>query len=473
MHIIGNFRTKIHSISSRHTKTHLAPGPRRRAFWRRTHRLPRNALAEYLALRDQFGDIVRLPAFPHPMYLLSHPDAIQYVLRDNARNYQKGVLFKSIAALQGQGLLTSEGALWRRQRRLAQPAFQQRQLATFGTIMMDEAQTLVQAWRHMAQTGEPINVAAWMHRLTFRVVGRALLGLAPDRLDDLGRQLQGLATQLMPSLAMDSPALRMLLGWIPTPRRQRFRQAVARYHTIAQQLIMARRDAMRHDDAQTSDVLAKLIAAQDARSGEGMGDQQLRDEIITFIGAGAETSALGLSWTWYLLDRYPEVAQRVVTEVDGVLDDRSPTPADLPNLPYSRMVLDEAMRLYPPSAVLPRQANADDTIGGYAVPRHAVIIMSPYVLHRHPDFWPEPEQFRPERFMPDQIAHRHRFAYIPFGEGRRVCIGRPFALMEMHLTLATIVQTYRLHLAPGRPPLPELAPTLRPRHGLWMTVHAR
>jgi cytochrome P450 len=392
-------------------------------------------------------------------------------LRDNAPNYRKGVFFQPIAALQGQGLLTSEGALWRRQRRLAQPAFRQHRLALFGTIMAEETQAVVRAWQQAARTGEPVNISAWMHRLTFRVVGRALLGLASEILDDLGKQLQAVGQQLFPYLAPPLMRTWLLPSWLPTPGRQRFRRAVVAYNAIAQQLITTRRQMMQHHTA-AADWLALFITACDNDTDEGMAEQQLRDEVITFIGAGVETSAQALSWTWYLLASYPEVAGRVRAELQTILGTRAPTPEDLPHLSYCRMVLDEALRLYPPAAILPRQANATDVLGGYTIPKNAVVLMSQYVTHRHPDFWPEPERFCPERFTPAQGAARHRFAYLPFGEGPRVCIGKPFALMEMQLALATIAQAYSLRLLAERPVVPHLATTLQPRDGLWMTVHA-
>jgi len=208
-------------------------------------------------------------------------------------------------------------------------------------------------------------------------------------------------------------------------------------------------------------------------SGAGMSERQLRDEVITFIGAGAETTAHALSWTWYLLAHHPEVAHRVHTELETRLGGRPPSPQDLPHLLYSRMVLDEALRLYPPSVVLPRQANAPDEISGYAIPQDAVVVISPYVTHRHPEFWSEPEQFQPERFTPEQATRQHRGAYMPFGDGPRMCIGHAFALMEMHLVVATLAQAYTLQMVPEHPVVPEVAVTLRPRNGLWMTVHAR
>jgi cytochrome P450 len=436
-------------------------------------RMQQQALAEYLALRTQFGDVVRLPLMPYPLYLLSHPEAIQHVLRDNASNYRKGLFFQPIAALQGQGLLTSEGALWRRQRHLAQPAFRQQHLALFAPIMVEEALAVVESWQQAAHTGKPINVAAWMHRLTFRIIGRALLGISPPMLDDVGRQLQEIGKQLLPSFAARTWHTWTLPAWIPTPRRQRFRRAVAAYNAVAQRLIAMRQFALQHGDAAPTDLLARLIAAGDATADASLTEQQLRDEVITFIGAGVETSAQALSWTWYLLACHPEVAQRVRAELDVYLGGRPPTLEDLPHLSYCRMVLDEAMRLYPPAAVMPRQANANDEIGSYIVPRNAVVLMSQYVTHRHPDFWPQPERFWPERFTAEQAAGRHRFAYFPFGEGARQCIGKSFALLEMHLLLATLAQACTLQRVTERPVVPSLATTLQPRGGLWMTVQVR
>ena len=450
-----------------------APGPRGVALWHSLRRLRRSPLTEYQALREQFGDVVRLGTLPHPVYLVSHPDAVQYVLRENARNYRKGLLFKPIAALQGQGLLTSEGDLWVRQRRLLQPAFHQRQLAICAAVMVDEAQAIVQEWRHPMQTGTPVNVAERMQRLTFNVIGRVLLGADPGALNTYRVTLQAIAMPLLHY--MQARATRMWAPplWIPTPRNRQFRRAVAVYNALVQQIIAARRHPRQRPEDQATDVLALLLAACDDTSGTGMSERQLRDEVITFIGAGAETAAHALSWTWYLLAHHPAVAHRVQTELDTMLGGRPPTPQDLPHLPYSRMVLDEALRLYPPSVVLPRQANAPDEISGYAIPQDAVVVISPYVIHRHPDFWSAPAQFQPERFTPEQGTRQHRCAYIPFGEGPRRCLGQAFALMEMHLVLATMAQACTLHMLPEHPVRPEVAVTLRPRNGLWMTVHAR
>ena len=449
----------------------LAPGPsgfNRRQSLRRIRRQP---LDEYLALHTRFGDMVRLARAPRPIYLISHPDAIRYVLRDNARNYRKGVFFDLIAALQGNGLLTSEAELWRRQRRLAQPAFQPSQLIQLGPIIEAEVASVAHAWRHAARIAEPVNIASWMHRLTFRIVGRALLGIHPDALDQVGMQLQAIASNLIPLIASSNPYQRSLPSWVPTAKRRRFRQAVNGYNQIVQRLIDTKRQLMESHASEPTDLLARLVT--DQATSDGMSAQQLRDEVITIIGAGVETSANALSWAWHLVAQHYDVERQLQVELDTVLGQRPPILTDLSQLPYSRAIIDETLRLYPPSAVLPRQANAADRIAGYPIPQHAVVIMSQYVTHRHPDFWPQPEQFQPERFGLEEFPHQHRYAYFPFGEGQRLCIGKPLALMEMHLALAALFQQYSFSPVPGRPVQAKLAATLQPHGGIWMTIHER
>lgn len=431
----------------------------------------RQSLPERLvALRKRYGDVARVSRFPAPTYLISHPDGIQHVLRDNAGNYRKGAFFKSIARLQGQGLLTSEGEAWQAQRRAVQPAFRQAdQAALYGGVMTEEARDVADRWRDVAQSQRPVNVAAWMHRLTFRIAARALLGIEPAALDDLGRQLQRLGRRLKPLLASGAATPWAVPAWL-SPRRLRFRRAIDDYHAIAQRLIDRRRAAGEGSRRRNTNLLDLLMAGA---VDEGGSDRQLRDQVITFIGAGVETAAQALGWVWYLLARHAEVSNRLQAELDAVLGDAPPEPADLPRLSYARMVLDEALRLYPPAAVIPRQANAVDHIGGVKVGRNAGVLISPYVTHRHEAFWADPAAFKPERFAPGGEAVRHRFAYLPFGAGPRACIGQHLALMEMQLALATLAQRYTLRLAPGCAVVAEMTTTLGPRGGLWMTVHER
>lgn len=423
-----------------------------------------------VALRERYGDVARVSRFPAPTYLVSHPDGIRHVLRDNAGNYRKGVSFTSIARLQGQGLLTSEGEDWQAQRRVAQPAFRQAdQAVAYGAVLTEEARDVADRWRNAARLQRPVNIAAWMHRLAFRIAGRALLGIEPADLDDLGRQVEGLGRQLKPLLASGAATPWAVAAWL-WPRRRRFQRAIDDYHAIAERLINRRRAAGRGNRDREMNLLDLLMAATAAG---GVSNQPLLDQVITFIGAGVETAAQALSWVWYLLACHAAASDRLKAELDAVLGDALPEPADLPRLAYARMVLDEAMRLYPPAAVIPRQANAADNIGGIKIGKNARVLVSPYVTHRHDAFWTDPAAFRPERFAPGREAARHRFAYLPFGAGPRACIGQHFALMEMHLALATLAQRYTLHLLPGHAVVAEMTTTLGPRGGLWMTVHER
>ena len=425
---------------------------------------------QWVALRERYGDAARVSRFPAPTYLISHPDGIRHVLRDNAGNYRKGVSFRSIARLQGQGLLTSEGEDWQAQRRVVQPAFRPSDQGTaYGAVMTEEARDVADRWGDIARSQRPVNIAAWMHRLAFRIAGRALLGIKPGDLDDLGRQLQGLGRRLKPLLASGATTPWAVPAWLSL-RRRRFRRAIDDYHAIAEQLIDQRRAAGRNSRGREMNLLDLLTAA--AADG-GVSDQKLRDQVITFIGAGVETAAQALSWVWYLLACHADVSDHLRAELDAVLGVTSPEPADLPRLAYTRMVLDEALRLYPPAAVIPRQANAADNIGRIKIGKNARVLVSPYVTHRHEAFWADPATFKPERFAPGREVARHRFAYLPFGAGPRACIGQHFALTEMHLALATLAQRYTLHLVPGRAVVAEMTTTLGPRGGLWMTVHER
>ena len=451
-----------------------APGPRGLQLRDSLKHIRYDALTAYLTLHDRYGDVVCLPRFPHPLYLVRHPDAIQHILRDQAEKYCKGKLFQPIASIQGQGLLTSEGEFWRQRRRLIQPAFRQRQVDLCFEVIAEEAQGLVAGWRSAARNGQPVHVTAWLHRLAFRVVGRTLLGLDPSILDDLARQIEAIAAPLMRHLTSGGMRQMYMPTWLTawTSQARHFRRALAAYHHIAQAIVDQRRQTLSLDPEAKTDLLARLIHTHDA-SGASKPQQQLRDEIITFIGAGVETSATALSWALYGLAQHPEINQRLQAEIDARLAGRALRPNDLAQLPYSRTILDETLRLYPPSAVLPRQANTLDDVMGYKIPRHALVLISPYVTHRHPGFWVTPERFDPERFTEEAVAKRHRFAYLPFGAGPRVCIGKSLALLEMHVVLVSIAQAYELKRLPDRPVQPALGATLHPRDGLWMTVHPR
>ena len=449
------------------TGRHIAPGPRGSILFGNLYDVRRDPLRFYLEAQRHYGDVVRLRSFyPFTWHLISHPDDIEHVLRGNYQNYPKGMLIKQVAALAGQGLVTSEGELWLRQRRLAQPAFHRQRLAALAGTMAGAAEALVERWHAPAMREQPIDVAVEMMRLTLQVVGQALFSTdISGAADAVGRAMP----VALEHIDYRMTHIKLLPDRFPTPRNRRFWQAKRTLDQVVYNTIEERRRA----GTDQGDLLSMLLLARDEETGTGMSDTLLRDEVMTILVAGHETTAVALSWTWYLLAQHPEVERRLHAELDAVLGGRTPTFEDLPSLPYTKMVIEETMRLYPPAWGMVRQAREADEIGGYHIPANSIIAIVQYVTHRHQDFWDRPEEFDPERFTPERSASRPRFAYFPFGGGPRQCIGNNFAMMEAQLILATVAQRYRLRLVPGHPVEPRPMLTLRPRYGIRMTVQGR
>ena len=442
-----------------------APGPWYRSPWAWEAVFLPDPIDYLLASFRTFGDVVCTRAVPFRSLFLAHPDHIKHVLQDNARNYVKGIVIARLKVVIGDGLFTSEGDFWRRQRRLSQPAFHRDHLAGFATTMTETTAAMLDRWTARARTGAPFDVSAEMSGLTLGIVGRALFSRVLDaHADDVGQALTAALAIL------NERAIRFLPSpiWWPSATNRRLRRAIAVLDRVVYDIIETRRRTA----TQPRDLLAMLLLARDEETGAGMTDRQLRDEVMTFLLAGHETTAVALTWTWYLLDRHPGVAERLRAEVAAALGTRTPTVDDLPRLGYARMVVEEAMRLYPPVWGFTRQAIDEDHVGGFTIPKRSVVTISPYVTHRHPSYWHDPERFDPERFTPERIRSRPRFAYLPFSGGPRLCIGNEFALMEAQLVLAMTVQRYRLRLVPGTRVEAESRLTLRPRGGLPMTVSA-
>ncbi len=442
-----------------------APGPWYRSPWAWEAVFLPDPIDYLLASFRTFGDVVCTRAVPFRSLFLAHPDHIKHVLQDNARNYVKGIVIARLKVVIGDGLFTSEGDFWRRQRRLSQPAFHRDHLAGFATTMTETTAAMLDRWAARARTGTPFDVSAEMSGLTLGIVGRALFSRVLDaHADDVGQALTAALAIL------NERAIRFLPSpiWWPSATNRRLRRAIAVLDRVVYDIIETRRRTA----TQPRDLLAMLLLARDEETGAGMTDRQLRDEVMTFLLAGHETTAVALTWTWYLLDRHPAVAERLRAEVAAALGTRTPTVDDLPRLGYARMVVEEAMRLYPPVWGFTRQAIDEDRVGGFTIPKRSVVTISPYVTHRHPSYWHDPERFDPERFTPERIRSRPRFAYLPFSGGPRLCIGNEFALMEAQLVLAMTVQRYRLRLVPGTRVEAESRLTLRPRGGLPMTVSA-
>lgn len=427
----------------------------------------RDPLAFLLRLSRDYGDIARYRLGYYTGYLVNHPDYIRHVLQLNHRNYNKqNFTYRMLKPVLGEGLLTSDGAHWLRERRLIQPAFNHKRLETLGSLMTTASAELLDEWDSAAARGQPIDMAEEMRRLTLRIIGETLFSI------DISTDTNTIGTaftSLNQDVAYRFRTVFVPPLWVPTPRNLAFKRARAELNAVVYSIIAERR---RHADSR-GDLLDILLAARDEASGTGMTDQQVRDEVMTLMLAGHETTATALTWIWYLLSQYPEVAERLRSELDRVLGGRVPEVDDLPALPYTNQVVNEALRLYPPVWVISRTAIEDDHVGKYHVPAGTVLLLSQYTMHRHPAFWEQPERFRPERFSPEHAGKHHPYAYFPFGGGPRLCIGDHLAMMETQLVVATIAQRYRPELVTGHPVEPEPLVTLRPRYGMSMIIHPR
>jgi cytochrome P450 len=409
------------------------------------------------------GDIVRYRFVVWPTVFLNHPDYIKRVLQENNRNYNKNVLSTQLLkTVLGAGLLTNDGTSWLHQRRLMQPAFHRRRIAAFGTQMTTAATAMLDRWDARPAGSASLDAADEMMELTLRIVGMALFGAdMSEEVDTVGRSF----TTINTFLARTAYQPYVMLPGLPAQGKRQFGAARRELDHVVYRIIAARRSEAA-DRADRDDLLSLLLRARDEETGESMNDRQLHDEVITLLLAGHETTAVALTWTWFLLAANPDAERRLHDELAVVLGGRVPTVDDLPNMPYTRMVIEETLRLYPPAWAILRRAIGEDQIGPYRVPEGTNIFISPYAMHRHPAFWEHPDVFDPERFTPECAADRPHFAYLPFGGGPRQCVGNTFALTEAQLILATVAQRYRLRVASGQAVEANPLITLRLRRGL-------
>jgi len=443
-----------------------APGHRIFGLGREFQKDP---LGTMLGLFRTYGDAVRFPFFLKKyVYFLSHPAHVKHIFLDNAANYTKSPhpAFLLLSHVMGNGLITSDGEVWERQRRLLQPLFQGHRIGAYGAVMTEATIAMRERWARLP-ADQPINLDREMMDLTLEIVGRAMFGAdLTGEAKEVGKAFNAVSEEFAALMGNPLAGLAIRLPFLPSIRR--FNANIERLDNVVRRIIGERRSSPR--DIQ--DLLMTLIAAQEEGSGVAMDDRQLRDEVITLLLAGHETTADSLTWTFYLLSEHREARERLETEIDDVVGDATPRLEHLPNLPFTLAVVREAMRLYPPIYLNARWCNEADVVGGYHIPANSMITLSPFVIHRHPEFWADPDQFRPERFARrDADAERH--AYLPFGAGPRRCLGVHFAMMEAQLVLATIVQRYRLELVPGW--CVESGPimTLRPAGGMPMNLFRR
>jgi cytochrome P450 len=447
------------------------PSPRANPLFGSALDLRRDRIRTYERVMLEHGDVVRLvvgpPGVRFDLYCVFHPDDVKAVLAGRREDYSKGTRFyRQIAEAFGWGLVTSEGELWRRQRRLIQPLFTRGQIASYAELMAEEAAAVAERWERARRNGGVLDAGSEMVRLTLRVVGRSIFGddvaRAGDVLDSafavLGRHTARRATS--PLAAPES--------W-PTPANQRAARARRALYGVVDELIADRERA----GADGDDLLSRLLRARDPDTGAAMDGQQVRDEALIFLLAGHETTSTALTFTLHLLGRQPAEQQLVHDEIDAVLDGRLPTVDDMPALERTARAIKEALRLYPPAYAVGRRAESDQQIGGYSIPAGSFVVVSQFATHRHPRFWDNPERFDPSRFTAEREAARHRYAYFPFGAGPRSCIGSHFAILEATIAVAVLLQRFRIDSELEEVPVDSEGITLRPKGAVPIRPAAR
>jgi cytochrome P450 len=432
-----------HSLTS---SKKVPGGPRGHPFVGVMFDFPRDRRGFLTNVAHQYGDVARFSIANLNFYEVVHPEGVRHVLQDNHQNYERGKMFDPIRNLIGNGLLLSDGAFWQRQRGSMQPAYHMQHISRFGERITSETNSLAERWQVYSGQSQPIDALQDLFRLCLKMTMQTVLSAeTPEDTEAIGRSITILLENI--SFHFETPFYPSMS--VPTPRNRQLARALQVFDQILSRSVKERRRKEQATGAGLGDdLLGMFMAARSADSGQGMSDQELRNEILTVFATGPEPTAIALSWAFYFLSRHPNIQQKLTTELTQVLNGRLPTVGDLPRLVYTRMVLQESMRLFPPAWLVNRSAIADDEIGGYAIPAGAVIMMSPYLTHRHVDFWEDPEKFDPERFTPERSAGRPQYAYFPFGFGPHQCIGMDWAMLQAQLALATPAQRFRIELLP-------------------------
>ncbi|MGW8144092.1 MAG: cytochrome P450 [Anaerolineales bacterium] len=415
--------------------------------------LLKDPLTYFLGLTREFGDVVCYRPALEPAYLINHPEYVRHVLVDNNRNYTKGTYInKMFHAAVADGLLTAEGEKWHRQRQLMQPSFNKKHIAKLDNLITSQASRVFEHWQEAASKSQPIYLSQEISALTLAIASRALFGV------DLGEEIGQVGRAVDLGVAL-----------LEKPNNPRFQTSIQILEEIVQRIITSRRHSVDRS-GETEDLLGTMMQTRDEETGLGMDDVSLRNQVITLLLAGYETTASALTWTFYLLSQHPGTVIRLRQELQTALGGKTPTYADLPELELTRMVFEESLRMYPPAWVLGRVALGEDTIGNFIVPAGTVVAISPYTLHRHLGFWNDPEIFNPDRFTQERSNERHRFAFIPFGAGPRKCIGSSLAMVEAQLIIATAMQRFDLSLVSDHEIKPEIGFVARPDRQMKMMV---
>jgi cytochrome P450 len=438
----------------------LPPGPKGHFLLGVLPDIRRDELDYLNRIVREYGDIVYVRVVNHPCYVLSHPRDIEYVLLGNYSNFVKSIFLRESRALLGNGLLTSDGDVWLRQRRLLQPAFHDDRIAEYSRAMVEHTQRMLDTW----QDGEVRDIHQDMVSLTMETIANVLFGSnIASETEQIGDALRVFFNQFDERFGLYA-----IPEWVPTPGNLRYRMAIGRLDRILERVIRHRRSNVHGSGC----ALSALLRVQDD-DGTRMTQRQLRDEMMTLFFTGHETTALALSWTWYLLAQQPEAADRLSEEVESVVGQRAPTYEDIPKLRFVDAVVKESLRLYPPAYGVVRQALKDCEIGGYTIPAGATLAMFQWVVHRDPRYFDRPDEFVPDRWADDLAKRLPRCAYFPFGVGPRMCIGNSFANTELALMVAMIARRFQFKLVPGHPVLLNPSLTLRPRKGIKVILKKR
>lgn len=443
----------------------ISKGPKGNFLFGSALDFKKDSIAFITNTEKQFPDFARFRFAYIRMVYLTHPDYVKHVMQTNNKNYKKGIEYEHLKPVLGEGLLTSEGDFWLRQRRLAQPAFHKDRIASFFSIMVNSTQSLLDEWEKKLDN-KTTDIHAEMMHLALDIVAKTLLSA------DVKSESNEIERALSVAIEESYHRVKTLINfplWVPVPRHLRYNSHRKKLDDVVNKIIEQRRSSTQKFD----DLLEMLMNVEDEDTKERMSDKQLRDEVMTIFLAGHETTANALTWAFYLLAKNPEVKTKLLDEIKTVLNGKTPSFEELKNLHYTQQVIHEVLRLYPPAWALGRSALADDNIDGYPIKKGDNILISPYVIHRSPRFWEKPDEFIPERFTPEKMKDMHKFVYFPFGGGPRFCIGNNFAMMEMQIILPMILQKFEIHLKSNQDVLPEPLVTLRPRGGLMCKIERK
>jgi cytochrome P450 len=429
-------------------------------FFRNSLVVLKDPLAFFVSTFAEYGDIYNVNSNLYTIYVTANPEHIQEIMVTNKKDYAKSDDYKILKYSLGNGLLTSEGDFWKKQRRIAQPAFHRGSMKKLLDIMVASTQKTIESWKGKTQ----VELTDEMSFLALDIVTKCLFGtkLETDYVkiqEAITVENEYLAERIMKPF---KPPF-----WVPTSKNRAYRKARSYSSNLILDIIKERQE----NPSEHHDLLSMLMSTEDEDTGEKMSNQQLKDESITIFVAGHETTANALSWTFYLLSQHPEKMQLLQDEIENVLQGSNPDFQSLKELSYTQMVLEEAMRLYPPAWTIVRKVAHDTNMDGYDFKKETRLILDVFMLHRHPDYWENPTDFEPKRFEPEEKKKRHKYAYIPFGAGQRMCIGNNFAMMEMKIVLVMLLQNFNISLAKNAPEVvPEPLITLRPKNGILMDL---